>query len=53
MLIKLLTEARKSRDNRARSAINLLPEDGYLQLVGDNVKNTLHATHVAFRLCIG
>ena len=53
MLIKLLTEARKSRadrirarsainradrgpqgrDNRARSAINLRPEDGYLQLV--------------------
>ena len=28
-----LTEARKGRDNRARSAINLRPEDGYLQLV--------------------
>jgi len=49
MLIKLLTEARKGRenssaintedrgpqgrDNRARSAINLWLEDGYLQLV--------------------
>jgi len=31
--VLVLTEARKGRDNRARSAINLRPEDGYLQLV--------------------
>jgi len=29
----------QGRDNRARSAINLRPEDGYLQLVSNKISN--------------
>ena len=40
--IKTADRGPQGRDNRARSAINLRPEDGFLQLVGKATRVTLN-----------